>query len=188
MFPIFYSSNFIRTQSHFSKKKKEISFLSASPLIFSPPGPVSDSYSSSVTHIANGLVMGLQSLWWKGGFVCTHAPRSSPRQCQLRETHFVDLPATRHLLPDSLSLPYKSLRKETAGLILAGRHVAPVWLADLTLHRAITLLKCDPLCCLLWSKCTLTLSGRCVFFCFFFMGQICTASSCVTCSSQSAAP
>lgn len=44
------------------------------------------------------------------------------------------------------------------------------------------------MCCLLRSECTLTLSRRCVFcFVFFFMGQICTASSCVTCSSPSAA-
>jgi len=81
-----------------------------------------------------------------GGFVCTRVPKRALRQCQLQLTHSADLAATRHLLVDSLSRRYKSLRKEAAGLILlAEYHVASVdWLiVNVCVHVRLHMHLCE---------------------------------------------
>lgn len=96
-----------------------------------------------------------------GGFVCTRTLSSIIRQ--LQETHSVELPATLHLLPDSLSVLYKSpKRRQQVPVLLAGCYVAPMdWYtcAQLTPHCVITPLNCYLSLSLFLSHCMATTHG-----------------------------
>lgn len=102
----------------------QFSLVVSSPPIFSPPWVG----LHCSTHIANGLVTGLQRPAWKGGFVCTHAPSAALRQYRRQETPSADLAATRHLLPDSLSLPYKSRKKGQRAPSCQQDVMVPLWI------------------------------------------------------------
>lgn len=145
-------------QSHFWQKKKSCSFLT-SPLVFSPSCPVSELFGgSAVTRIANGLVMGLCAEKEVLFARTRRAALSDNTNCR-RPTLLTSPPLgiccqilfhfhTNHLERGS--------RPHSAGRVLC----RPCGLAQLTPYCAITPLNCYLLCCLLLSKCTVTIKGH----------------------------
>lgn len=166
LFPILSSSNNIMIQSHFCKKKFRgchsfsVQFLGLSSSLFSILSRFWIAWGSTVTHIANGLVMGLCA---EKEVLFAHTRRaalSDNTNCR-RPTLLTSPPLciccqilfhfhTNHLERGS--------RPHSAGRVLC----RPCGLAQLTPYCAITPLNCYLLCCLLLSKCTVTVKGHCV--------------------------